>query len=68
MAHQNYVEAAITSGFGTARIVLRHVIPNIFLTLVVYATLDLGTVVLLRRTRATWDFPSRLRRPTGDTW
>lgn len=46
VAHQNYIEAARTSGFGTVRIVLRHVIPNIILTLVVYATLDLGTVVL----------------------
>lgn len=46
VAHQNYIEAAKTSGFGPARIVIRHVIPNIFLTLVVYATLDLGTVVL----------------------
>jgi peptide/nickel transport system permease protein len=46
VAHQNYIEAARTSGFGNARIVFRHVIPNIFLTLVVYATLDLGTVVL----------------------
>ena len=46
VAHQNYIEAAVTSGFGTARIVIRHVIPNIFLTLIVYATLDLGTVVL----------------------
>jgi len=46
VAHQNYIEAARTSGFGNVRIVFRHVIPNIFLTLVVYATLDLGTVVL----------------------
>jgi peptide/nickel transport system permease protein len=46
VAHQNYIEASRTSGFGTARIVINHVIPNIFLTLVVYATLDLGTVVL----------------------
>jgi peptide/nickel transport system permease protein len=46
VAHQNYIEAAKTSGFGTVRVVIRHVIPNIFLTLVVYATLDLGTVVL----------------------
>lgn len=46
VAHQNYIEAARTSGFGTLKIVARHVIPNIFLTLVVYATLDLGTVVL----------------------
>ncbi len=46
VTHQNYIEAARTSGFGNARIVFRHVIPNIFLTLIVYATLDLGTVVL----------------------
>jgi peptide/nickel transport system permease protein len=47
VAHQNYIEAARTSGFGATRIIIRHVIPNIFLTLVVYATLDLGTVVLV---------------------
>lgn len=46
VAHQNYIEASRTSGFGTVRIVIHHVIPNIFLTLLVYATLDLGTVVL----------------------
>jgi len=46
VAHQNYIEAAKTSGFGSVKIVARHVIPNIFLTLIVYATLDLGTVVL----------------------
>lgn len=46
VSHQNYVEAARTSGFGNVRIVFRHVIPNIFLTLIVYATLDIGTVVL----------------------
>jgi peptide/nickel transport system permease protein len=46
VVHQNYIEAARTSGFGNARIVFRHVIPNIFLTLIVYATLDLGTVIL----------------------
>ncbi len=46
VAHQNYIEAAKTSGFGNVKIVIRHVIPNIFLTLIVYATLDLGTVIL----------------------
>jgi peptide/nickel transport system permease protein len=46
VAHQNYIEAAKTSGLGTVRIVISHVIPNIFLTLVVYFTLDLGTVVI----------------------
>jgi peptide/nickel transport system permease protein len=46
VSHQNYIEASRISGFGTLRIMVSHLIPNIFLTLIVYATLDLGTVVL----------------------
>ncbi|MDG6926619.1 MAG: ABC transporter permease [Nitrososphaerota archaeon] len=46
VSHQNYIEAARTSGYGSARIIFRHVLPNIFVTLVVYATLDIGTVIL----------------------
>jgi peptide/nickel transport system permease protein len=46
VSHQNYIEAARTSGYGSARIILHHVIPNIFQTLVVYGTLDIGTVIL----------------------
>lgn len=46
VAHQNYIEAARTSGYGSARIILRHVVPNIFLTVLVYATLDIGTVII----------------------
>jgi peptide/nickel transport system permease protein len=46
VAHQNYIEAARTSGFGGSRIIFRHVLPNIFTTLLVYATLDIGTVIL----------------------
>jgi peptide/nickel transport system permease protein len=47
VSHQNYIEAARTSGFGSSRIIFRHVLPNIFLTLLVYATLDIGTVILV---------------------
>lgn len=47
VSHQNYIEAARTSGYGSPRIIFRHVIPNIFLTLLVYATLDIGTVILV---------------------
>jgi len=46
VSHQNYIEAARTSGYGSTRIIIRHVVPNIFLTLVVYATLDIGTVIV----------------------
>jgi peptide/nickel transport system permease protein len=46
VAHQNYIEAARFSGLGSVRILFRHVLPNIFLILLVYATLDIGTVVL----------------------
>jgi peptide/nickel transport system permease protein len=47
IAHQNYIEAAAVSGFGTTRIIFRHVIPNIFITMLVYSTLDLGTVIIV---------------------
>ena len=47
VAHQNYIEAARFSGFGSIWIMFRHVLPNIFFILLVYATLDIGTVVLV---------------------
>ena len=47
VAHQNYIEAARFSGLGSIRILFRHVLPNIFFILLVYATLDVGTVVLV---------------------
>jgi peptide/nickel transport system permease protein len=47
IAHQNYIEAARFSGVGSLRILFRHVLPNIFFILLVYATLDVGTVVLV---------------------
>jgi peptide/nickel transport system permease protein len=47
VAHQNYIEASRFAGLGTAKIVFKHVIPNISITLFVYATLDIGTVILV---------------------
>ena len=47
VAHQNYIEAARLSGMGTARILFKHVFRSILVTLLVYATLDIGTVILV---------------------
>jgi peptide/nickel transport system permease protein len=46
VSHQSYIEAARLSGQSTVEIVFRHVLPNIFTIMLVYATLDVGTVVL----------------------
>lgn len=47
VAHQNYVEAAHLSGMKPRRVLFRHVLPNISGTMLVYATLDVGTVILV---------------------
>jgi len=46
VAHQNYIEAARFAGQRTVGIIFTHVLPNISLTMLVYATLDVATVVL----------------------
>ena len=46
VSHQNYIEAAKFAGQKTGAIILKHVLPNISITLLVYATLDVATVVL----------------------
>lgn len=43
---QAYVEAARAAGCGHARIVLRHVLPNVAPTIVILATISLGGVIL----------------------
>jgi peptide/nickel transport system permease protein len=45
--NQNYIEAAKLSGKGTFPITFKHIIPNLLTTLIVYATLDIGGVVLV---------------------
>ncbi len=47
IAHQNYIEAARLAGAGRSRIIVGHALPNITLTLLVYASLDVGTVILV---------------------
>jgi peptide/nickel transport system permease protein len=44
--HQPYIVAARASGVREGRIVLRHVLRNILEPLVVYFTLDIGTVIV----------------------
>jgi len=47
VTHQNYIEAARISGAGTTKILFKHVLRGIIVTLLVYATLDIGTVILV---------------------
>lgn len=47
VAHQNYIEAARLSGQKPRHMLFRHVLPNISGTMLVYATLDIGTVILV---------------------
>ena len=47
VSHQNYIEAARLSGLGTLKILFKHVHRNIVVTMLVYATLDIGTVILV---------------------
>jgi len=46
ISHQNYIEAAKFAGQRTWAIIIKHVLPNISITMLVYATLDVATVVL----------------------
>ena len=47
VSHQNYIQASKIAGKSTPKIIFKHIIPNIFTTLLVYATLDVGTVILV---------------------
>jgi peptide/nickel transport system permease protein len=46
IAHQNYIDAARLSAASKFRILLEHALPNITVTLLVYASLDVGTVII----------------------
>jgi peptide/nickel transport system permease protein len=43
---QAYVEAARAIGCGHTRIILRHLLPNVTATIIILATIGLGTVIL----------------------
>ena len=47
VSHENYVKAARISGLGNAGILVKHLIPNTIITMLVYATLDIGTVIVI---------------------
>ncbi|MFI5420719.1 MAG: ABC transporter permease, partial [Nitrososphaerales archaeon] len=47
VAYNNYIEAAKLSGMKKFSIIGRHIMPNVVFILLVYATLDIGTVVLV---------------------
>lgn len=44
---QQYVTAARASGLSGLRIVISHIMPNVFTTMIAYATADIGNVILL---------------------
>lgn len=44
---QEFVEAAVSLGYSTTRIIARHIIPNVLGVVVVYATLTVPSVMLL---------------------
>jgi oligopeptide transport system permease protein len=43
---REYIEAAVASGAGTARIIVKHVIPNLIGPVVVYATLTVPQIIM----------------------
>jgi oligopeptide transport system permease protein len=43
---REFIEAAIASGAGTGRIIVRHVIPNVIGPVIVYATLTVAQIIL----------------------
>jgi len=43
---REFIEAAIASGAGTARIIARHVIPNVIGPVIVYATLTVPQIIM----------------------
>ncbi len=46
IAHGTYVEAARAVGCGHARIIVRHILPNVAATIIILATIALGAAIL----------------------
>ena len=44
---KEYIEAAVASGAGAARIIVKHVIPNLIGPVIVYATLTVPQIIML---------------------
>lgn len=43
---QQYIEAAVATGNGSGRIMLRHVLPNVFAPIIVIASVQIGNAIL----------------------
>ena len=50
LKHQDFVQRARVTGASHVRILLRHILPNLLNTVIVLATLQVGTVILLEST------------------
>lgn len=46
LRRQEFIEAAVASGAGTARIIVKHVVPNVMGPVIVYATLTVPQIIL----------------------
>ncbi len=60
LSEREYIEAARALGAGTGRILLRHMLPHLIPTVIVYATLGIATTVLLGRCCLFWAAASNL--------
>jgi peptide/nickel transport system permease protein len=46
LREQLYVDAAVSLGASSSRVLLRHLLPNVLTTVVILATLDIGALIL----------------------
>lgn len=65
LAEREYIEAARALGAGTGRILLRHILPHLVPTIIVYATLGIATTVLLE---SMLSFLGRGVQPPTPAW
>ena len=65
LSEREYIEAARAMGAGTGRILLRHLLPHLVPTVIVYATLGIATTVLLE---STLSFLGRGVQPPKPAW
>lgn len=64
LREENYIEAARVSGASTARIMFRHLIPNLIGTLIVYGTLRISTAILAEAGLSYLGLGAQLPTPT----
>ena len=47
VSQYDFIEAARAAGLSSSKIVLKHIIPNIMTTMIIYATIDFGQVIMV---------------------